>query len=64
MNEQYRQDLIQITQVIDHITAGDFEKLCALFLKEIVGCEEVNATQCSHDQGIDFVGYKKLSTFK
>lgn len=59
VNEQYRQDLIQITQVIDHITAGDFEKLCALFLKEIVGCEEVNATQCSHDQGIDFVGYKK-----
>ena len=30
-----------------------------MFLKEIVGCEEVNATQCSHDQGIDFVGYKK-----
>lgn len=61
VNEHYREDLIQIIQVMEQITAGDFEKLCALFLKEIVGCEEVNATQRSHDQEIDFVGYKKYA---
>lgn len=59
VDRHYREDMIHIIHVIEDITAGDFEKLCALFLKEIVGCEKVNATQCSHDQGIDFVGYKK-----
>lgn len=51
--------MINITRVIESISADDFEKLCAVFLEEIVKCESVNATQCSHDQGIDFVGCKK-----
>ncbi len=55
----YKDDFINITKVIEQISADDFEKLCALFLKEIVQRESVNATQRSHDQGIDFVGYKK-----
>ena len=59
VDAHYKQDVINITKVIENISADDFEKLCALFLKEIVKCEAVNATQRSHDQGIDFVGYKK-----
>lgn len=55
----YKENLINITKVIESISADDFEKLCALFLKEIVKCDAVNATQRSHDQGIDFVGYKR-----
>lgn len=59
VDDHYKNDLMNLTKVIEEITADDFEKLCALFLKEIVKCESVNATQRSHDQGIDFVGYKK-----
>ncbi len=59
VDRHYKSDLINITKVIEEISADDFEKLCALFLKEIVKCESVNATQRSHDQGIDFVGYKR-----
>lgn len=59
VDKRYKNDLINVTKVIEMISAEDFEKLCALFLKEIVKCEAVNATQRSHDQGIDFVGYKK-----
>mgnify|MGYP006990308683 CR=1 FL=1 len=36
---------MNLTKVIEEISADDFEKLCALFLKEIVKCESVNATQ-------------------
>ena len=59
MDENYRIDLINLLEVIDSLSAEDFEKLCALYLKEIVGCEAVNATQHSHDQGLDFIGYKR-----
>ena len=59
LDSHYKDDLVNITKVIEQISADGFEKLCALFLKEIVKCESVNATQRSHDQGIDFVGYKK-----
>lgn len=59
IDKHYKKDLVNITKVIERISAEDFEKLCALFLKEILKCEAVNATQRSHDQGIDFVGYKK-----
>lgn len=59
VDNHYKNDLMNLTKVIEEISADDFEKLCALFLKEIVKCESVNATQRSHDQGIDFVGYKK-----
>jgi hypothetical protein len=40
---------------IKKLTASEFEKLCALYLK-FLGCSKVNATKHSHDQGIDFVG--------
>lgn len=56
LDSHYKDDLVNITKVIEQISADGFEKLCALFLKEIVKCESVNATQRSHDQGIDFVG--------
>ena len=59
VDENYRIDLINLLEVIDSLSAEDFEKLCALYLKEIVGCEAVNATQHSHDQGLDFIGYKR-----
>ena len=59
VDDHYKNDMMNLTKVIEQITADDFEKMCALFLKEIVKCESVNATQRSHDQGIDFVGYKK-----
>lgn len=59
IDKRYKDDLVNITKVIEMISAEDFEKLCALFLKEIIKCEAVNATQRSHDQGIDFVGYKR-----
>lgn len=59
IDKHYKKDFVNITKVIERISAEDFEKLCALFLKKIVECEAVNATQRSHDQGIDFVGYKK-----
>lgn len=59
MDENYRIDLINLLEVIDSLSAEDFEKLCALYLKEIVRCEAVNATQHSHDQGLDFIGYKR-----
>lgn len=55
----YRDDLFNVMRVIEAISADDFEKLCALFLKEILKCKSVNATQRSHDQGIDFVGCKE-----
>ena len=59
IDKHYKNDLINVTKVMETITADDFEKLSALFLKEIVNCESVNATLRSHDQGIDFVGYKR-----
>lgn len=59
VDDNYRTDLINLLEAIESLGADDFEKLCALYLKEIVGCEAVNATQHSHDQGLDFVGYKR-----
>lgn len=59
IDKRYKENLVNLTKVTEMISAEDFEKLCALFLKKIVECEAVNATQRSHDQGIDFVGYKK-----
>ncbi len=61
IDKHYKNDLINVTRVMETITADEFEKLSALFLEEIVKCEFVSATQRSHDQGIDFVGYKKYT---
>ena len=59
VDDNYRTDLINLLEVIENLEADDFEKLCAMYLKEIVECEAVNATQHSHDQGLDFIGCKK-----